>query len=200
MAIEILIACVLLVGLLFLSLVDVAFGELSDVGLRRLIGDAEEEPRGGVSAFLGEILENRSRFRHTITVSLLVLVVAISFLVFHAALVTLYQSSSLQNLSPSVAHATAFFVALGATALARQIVPRVVAARRPEATLRRLLPVLRPLYRPLSLVAFAWFGKTDRQRRAEQQVEGGADEDEADGGDDLQALIDVGEEEGIIEE
>jgi CBS domain containing-hemolysin-like protein len=201
MAIEILIACLLLVALTFLSLVDVAFGELSDVGLRRLIGDAEEEPRGGVSAFLGEILENRSRFRHTLTVSILILVVAISFLVFHAALVTLYQSSSLENLSPSVAHASAFFIALGATALARQVVPRVVAARRPEATLRRLLPVLRPLYRPLSLVAFAWFGKSDRQRRAEQQqVEGGADEDETDGGDDLQALIDVGEEEGIIEE
>jgi putative hemolysin len=201
MAIEILIACVLLVGLLFLSLVDVAFGELSDVGLRRLIGDAEEEPRGGVAAFLGEILENRSRFRHTITVSLLILVVAISFLVFHVALVTLYQSSSLGNLSPSVVHASAFFVALGATALARQVIPRIVAARRPEATLRRLLPVLRPLYRPLSLVAFAWFGKSDRQRRAEQQqVEGGAEDDEDDGGDDLQALIDVGEEEGIIEE
>ncbi|HVG28633.1 MAG TPA: hemolysin family protein [Pyrinomonadaceae bacterium] len=201
MAIEILIACVLLVALLFLSLVDVAFGELSDVGLRRLIGDAEEEPRGRVSAFLGEILENRSRFRHTLTVSILILVVAISFLVFHAALVTLYQSSSLANLSPSVAHATAFIIALGATALARQVIPRVVAARRPEATLRRLLPVLRPLYRPLSLVAFAWFGKSDRQRRAEQQqVEGGAAEDEDDAGDDLQALIDVGEEEGIIEE
>ncbi|MCA1632000.1 MAG: CNNM domain-containing protein, partial [Acidobacteria bacterium] len=197
MAIEILIACLLLVALTFLSLVDVAFGELSDVGLRRLIGDAEEEPRGGgVSTFLGEILENRSRFRHTLTVSILILVVAISFLVFHAALVTLYQSSSFENLSPSVAHASAFLVALGATALARQVIPRVVAARRPEATLRRLLPVLRPLYRPLSLVAFAWFGKTDRQRRAEQQqVEGGADEDEDDG-DDLQALIDVGEEEG----
>jgi CBS domain containing-hemolysin-like protein len=201
MAIEILIAFVLLVGLLFLSLVDVAFGELSDVGLRRLIGDAEEEPRGGVSVFLGEILENRSRFRHTLTVSILILVVAISFLIFHAALVTLYQSSSLENLSPSVAHATAFFVALGATALARQVIPRVVAARRPEATLRRLLPVLRPLYRPLSLVAFAWFGKSDRQRRVEQQQsDGSAEDDEDDGGDDLQALIEMGEEEGIIEE
>jgi CBS domain containing-hemolysin-like protein len=199
MAIEILIACVLLVALTFLSLVDVAFGELSDVGLRRLIGDAEEEPRGGVSAFLSEILENRSRFRHTLTVSILILVVAISFLVFHAALVTLYQSSSLENLSPSVAHASAFFVALGAAALARQVIPRVVAARRPEATLRRLLPILRPLYRPLSLVAFAWFGKSDRQRRAEQQIESGTETDEDDG-DDLQALIDVGEEEGILEE
>lgn len=201
MAIEILIVFVLLVALLFLSLVDVAFGELSDVGLRRLIGDAEEEPRGGVSVFLGEILENRSRFRHTLTVSILILVVAISFLVFHVALVTLYQSSSWENLSPSVAHATAFIIALGATALARQVIPRVVAARRPEATLRRLLPVLRPLYRPLSLVAFAWFGKSDRQRRVEQQqADGGAAEDEDDGGDDLQALIEMGEEEGIIEE
>src|SRR5918997_720026 len=81
MEIEIAIACALLVALVFLSLIDTAFGELSDVGLRRMIGEAEGEAPTAGSSFLNEILENRSRFRFTLTVSILVLVVAVTVIV-----------------------------------------------------------------------------------------------------------------------
>ncbi|HEX9919372.1 MAG TPA: hemolysin family protein, partial [Pyrinomonadaceae bacterium] len=86
------------------------------------------------------------------------------------------------------------------TGVARQLIPRLVASRNPEATLVRLLPILRPFYRPLSLIAFAWHKSFDRPRRNEQLTETGVAEEEDDNGDDLQALIDVGEEEGILEE
>jgi CBS domain containing-hemolysin-like protein len=202
MELEIAIASVLLVALTFLSLVDTAFGELSDVGLRRMIGDAEEGGTPAASAFLNEILENRTRFRHTLTVAILILVVAATVLVWSVTYQWIYLSSATENLPFYRAQLMAFVAALALTAVARQVIPRLVASRRPEATLRRLLPVLRPVYRPLTLVAFTWHGSYERARRVELQAENSAaqtDEDD-DGSDDLQALIDVGEEEGILEE
>jgi CBS domain containing-hemolysin-like protein len=189
MEIEIAITCVLLFALTFVSLVDVAFGELSDVGLRRMIAEGEDERTDAAASFLARILENRSRFRYTLTVALLVLVVAVTALTTLIAYELIDAASNADVPSRSLIFFCSFAVAVVLTSLARQVVPRLVASRRPEATLRRLLPILRPVYRPLSLVAFAWFGKSD-----------GASEDDDDDGDDLQALIDVGEEEGIIEE
>ncbi len=75
MQLEIAIALALLAALLFLSLVDTAFGELSDVGLRRMMGDAEDAPAASADSFLAEILENRTRFRQTLIVAILALVV-----------------------------------------------------------------------------------------------------------------------------
>ncbi len=199
MQLEIAIALVLLAALLFLSLVDTAFGELSDVGLRRMMGDAEDAPVTPAASFLAEILENRTRFRQTLTVAILALVVGSSVLVAFITLDLIQERPGWEETSEAGLLVVAAAVALALTALARQVIPRLVASRRPEATLRRLLPVLRPFYRPLTLVAFTWHSTPPRARRAEQQSEGSADEEEDDG-DDLQALIDVGEEEGIIEE
>ena len=196
--------CALLAALVFFSLIDTAFGELSDVGLRRMIGEAEEEgPTSATTAFLNEILENRTRFRHTLTASILILVVAISVLVWSITHKWIYNSSGTENPPYYRALLIAFAAALVLTAVARQVIPRLVGARKPEATLLRLLPFLQPVYRPLTLVAFTWHGSYDRARRAEQAqaANGGEtdDADDADGSDDLQALLDVGEEEGIIE-
>jgi putative hemolysin len=200
MEIEIGITCLLLVALTFVALIDMAFGELSDVGLRRLIGEAEDESPTAVNSFLAEILENRSRFRFTLTVAILILVVSISVLV---ASVTsrLIESSPEPGASSHVAFLlVAVLAGVGLTAVGRQLIPRLVASRNPEATLVRLLPILRPFYRPLSLIAFAWHKSFDRPRRNEHLTETGVAEEEDDNGDDLQALIDVGEEEGILEE
>lgn len=201
MGIEIGIIFVLLVALTFVALIDMAFGELSDVGLRRLIGESEEESPAGGTSFLAEILENRSRFRFTLTVTILILVVAISVLVTSVTLQLLHNSPE----SGASAHAAFLLIAtvtgIALTAVARQLIPRLVASRNPEATLLKLLPVLRPFYRPLSFVAFAWHRPFDRPRRNEHLTETGLGaEEEDDNGDDLQALIDVGEEEGILEE
>jgi putative hemolysin len=200
MELEIAIALVLLAALTFLSLVDIAFGELSDVGLRRMMGDAEEAAATPAASFLAEILENRTRFRQTLTVAILTLVVGSSVLVAFITLDLVQERPGWEETSEAGLILVSAVVALALTALARQVVPRLVASRRPEATLRRLLPVLRPFYRPLTLVAFTWLSAPARARRAEQQTEGHAEEEEDDGGDHLQALIDVGEEEGILEE
>ena len=62
MQIEILLTFLLLVGLSLLATVDMAFGQLSDVGLRRLITEAQERSKLRSSEFLKQVLENRPRF------------------------------------------------------------------------------------------------------------------------------------------
>lgn len=199
MELEIALASASLFALLFLSLIETAFSELSDVGLRRMVADAEEERPGSLSEFLREILDNRPRFRFTLTVTLLILVVAISVLVTSITNQLLYSPS--ETLSYTRFLLIAFAVGLASNALARQIIPRLAAAHRPEATLYKLLPALRFVYRPLTIIAFTWHRSFDRARRAErEQAEGNSNAEEETDGDDLQALIDVGEEEGILEE
>ena len=198
MEIEIGITCLLLVALTFFALIDMAFGELSDVGLRRMIADAEEKPRAA-AAFLDEILENRSRFRFTLTVAIQILLVAISVLVTSITYEWLWARGWFSHARFLVIAALAGLLLAG---VFRQLLPRLVVSRRPEGTLRRLLPLLRPVYRPLALLAFTWHKSFDRPRRAaEQQTEtGAAEEEEETSNEDIQALIDVAEEEGIIEE
>src|SRR5215207_3352240 len=181
--------CALLLVLAFLSTVDVAFGQLSDVGLRRLTGERDEPPSPSVE-FLGEVLENRPRFRFTLNAATQVVLVAAVCYHFWG-----------EHFAP-----IAFFIALALTVLFGQFIPRLLAAGNPERTLLTLLPLYRPFYGVLSLVA------TPRQMAAERSRRGGGDihltqtaaeaaEADAEGnGGDIQALIDVGEEEGILEE
>ena len=198
MEIEIAITCLLLVALTFFALIDMAFGELSDMGLRRMIADAEERPTAATT-FLDEILDSRSRFRFTLSVAIQILLVAITVLVTSITYEWLSAHGWFSHARFLVVAALASLIVAG---LFRQLIPRLVASRRPEGTLRRLLPVLRPVYRPLALLAFTWHKSFDRPRRAaEQQADGlGTEEEEETTGDDIQALIDVAEEEGIIEE
>lgn len=195
MEIEIAIACLLLVVLTFLATVDMAFGQLSDVGLRRLI--TEREGRGGdpLAPFLGEILDNRPRFRFTLTAIIQVLLVGIAVLVTSISYHLFTDKRRFLLI--------AFFVGLVATIVFRQVIPRFMSRRNPEKTFLALLPFLRPAYRVFSLAALPLQSRTgERARRASEQPTEtpDADEDDATDADDLQALIDVGEEEGIIEE
>jgi putative hemolysin len=191
---EIGITCLLLVALGFLATIDMAFGQLSDVGLRRLITE-REETGAQTSAFLTEVLENRPRFRFTLTAVMQILLVAVAVLVTSIS----YQLFGGARRFLLIA----FFIGLAATLVARQFVPRLFAVRNPEGTLFALLPLYRPFYGLLSLVAVPWHRSFDRPRRGDAHMtETGteaADEEDDDGGD-LQALIDVGEEEGILEE
>ncbi|HYN85549.1 MAG TPA: hemolysin family protein [Pyrinomonadaceae bacterium] len=195
MEIEIAIACLLLVVLTFLATVDMAFGQLSDVGLRRLITEREARAGDPLAPFLGEVLDNRPRFRFTLTAAIQVLLVGIAVLVTSICYHLFTDKRRFLLI--------AFFVGLAATIVFRQVIPRFVSRRNPEKTFLALLPLLRPAYRVLSLAALPWQSRTaERARRtSEQPTETpDADEDESSDADDLQALIDVGEEEGIIEE
>jgi CBS domain containing-hemolysin-like protein len=190
MEIEIGITCLLLVGLTFLATVDMAFGQLSDVGLRRLIAEAEEQPIARSTPFLKEILENRPRFRFTLSAASQVLLVATSVLI---------TSISQQWFPNGRFILVALFTGIVLALIFRQLIPRFVTLRNPEGVLLVMLPMMRPFYRVLAAAAGPWHRSFDRLRR-ERSLPESTDEDEDDNGDDIQALIDVGEKEGILEE
>ena len=62
MELEIGLTLLLLILLSLLATVDMAFGQLSDVGLRRLIGENGEKPESRSREFLRQVRENRPRF------------------------------------------------------------------------------------------------------------------------------------------
>ncbi|MBV9925592.1 MAG: HlyC/CorC family transporter [Acidobacteria bacterium] len=190
----------LLLVLAFLSALDVAFGQLSDVGLRRLTGEREERPGRSVE-FLGEVLENRPRFRFTLNAAIQVVLVAVVVLVTSVCFQLLGAERRFLLI--------AFFIALALTILFRQVIPRLLAAGNPERTLLTLLSLYRPFYGVLSLFATPRQAAAERSRRAGEDIhltraaEAPAAEAEGNGGGgggDIQALIDVGEDEGILEE
>src|SRR5918993_883538 len=189
---EIAATCVLLVALTFLATVDMAFGQLSDVGLRRLIAEREGRRQGDrTGLFLNVILENRPRFRFTLMAAIHVMLVAVAVLVTSVSY-NLFTNERRFLLIP-------FFIGLVLTIIFRQVIPRFFSRGNPEKTLLALLPVYRPLHRVLSFFGAPWYRKADRARL--HQTEVGAESVETNIDDtDIQALIDVGEEEGILEE
>ena len=190
MGIEIVIACLLLLGLTFLATVDMAFGQLSDVGLRLLITEAEER-QSAAASFLKEILEDRPRFRFTIGASIQIQLVAFSILLT-VILLRWFSGTTLLLL--------ALFTGLILAGIFRQLIPRLISLRNPEKTLLALLPVVKPFYRLLSFIADPLHKRANRLRREREQTMMPEDEEEDANGGDIQALIDVGAEEGILEE
>src|SRR2546423_4557363 len=193
MEIELAISFFLLLALTFLATVDMAFGQLSDVGLRRLAAEAEEHPNARYAPLLKEILDNRARFSFTLSAAIQILLVVFSVLVTYISL-RWFSGSSL-----------ALFISLISglvlAGIFRQFIPRMISLRNPEGKLLRLLPVLRPFYRMLAFAAEPWHRSFDRLREQDELDEAhGEEEDEDDDADDIQALIEVGEAEGIIEE
>jgi CBS domain containing-hemolysin-like protein len=191
MVIALAVSFLLLLALTFLATVDMAFGQLSDVGLRRLAAEAEEHPQARYAPLLNEILENRSRFSFTLSAAIQILLVAFTVLVTFVSL--RWFSRAAVGLIVSLA------VTLVLAAVFRQFIPRLISLRNPESKLVRLLPWVAPFYRALGFAAEPWHRSFDRMRKDDVE-EDVSEEDEEDNGDDIEALIDVGEAEGIIEE
>lgn len=191
MELEIGLALLLLIVLSLLATVDMAFAQLSDVGLRRLIGENGEKPEPRSRSFLQQALKNRPRFSFAVSAMIQILLVAVAVLVTSISL-TLFPDPRLVLVG--------LLAGLILAGIFRQIIPLFISTRNPEATLLFLLPVIRPFFPIMAFIADPFQRLFDRSRRKEQAAESGEEEEEADDSSDLQALIDVGEAEGILEE
>jgi putative hemolysin len=191
MEIQIGLTLLLLVVLMLLATIDLALGQLSDVGLRRLMGEAEERPESASKAFLSKLLENRARFSFALSATIQIMLVVVAVLVTSISL----------SLFPERRFVLAGLV--GGLVLAgvfRQLIPLLISARNPEKTLLFLLPLIRPFVPLMAFASDPFHRLFDRPRRKEQATEDEEHEDDEDNGSDIQALIDVGEAEGILEE
>jgi len=191
MELEIGLTLVLLVVLCLLATVDMAFGQLSDVDLHRLTAEAEERPELRSKVFLKQVLENRARFGFALSATIQILLVVVAVLI---------TSISLTLFSDPRVVLVGLVAGLILTGIFRQIVPLFISARNPEETLLFLLPVIRPFFPLMAFLSDPFQSLFDRSRRKEQDTEDGIEEEEDDTGGDIQALIDVGEAEGILEE
>jgi len=194
MQIEIAVAILLLILLLFLATVDRAFSQLSDVGLRRLSTDYEDSPKVKSVAFLQSILENRPRFRFALSAAIQILLIAFS------VIVTLIVSSF--NLSYFQLLTFAILISLVSSIAFRQFLPRLLTGTNPETKLLFLLPFFRPFYGLLSAVSdpFQFFTKENSEIDVTIMPAQTIEEIREDNAEDIQALIEVGEAEGILEE
>lgn len=191
MELEIGLALVLLMVLSLLATVDMAFAQLSDVGLRRLIGENGEKPEPSSRVFLQQALENRPRFSFALSASIQILLVVVAVLVTSISL-SLFPDPRLVLVG--------LLAGLILAGIFRQLVPLFISTRNPERTLLFLLPVIRPFFPILAFIADPFQRLFDRSRRKDQIADDGEEEQEDDDSGDLQALIDVGEAEGILEE
>jgi CBS domain containing-hemolysin-like protein len=191
MELEIGLALVLLIVLSVLATVDMAFAQLSDVGLRRLIGENGEKPEPRSRLFLQQVLENRPRFGFALSAMIQILLVVVAVLITSISL----------SLFPDPRLVLVGLVAgLILAGIFRQLVPLFISTRNPEGTLLFLLPIIRPFFPIMAFIADPFQRLFDRSRRKDQVTEDGEQEEEDDDSGDLQALIDVGEAEGILEE
>lgn len=193
MEIEITIAVLLLLALTVLASVDMAFSQLSDVSLRRLFSESEETTKPSSLAFLREISENRPRFRFALSSAIQILLIVFSVIV--VLIVYRFFQSTREMLAYSL------LIGLVLSVVFRQVIPRFLTLYDPEKKLLFLLPVIRPIYVVLPFVADPLEPSFKGRERTDLEASITPDgEDDQDDDDDIQALIDVGEAEGIIEE
>ena len=172
------ISCLLLLAL-FLSTIDVAFHYFSKVTIRQYSDE------GWKTEFLDRCLEDPMRL-------LLPLRIGIQGGLIGA---TVLLTQFFIDRSPAQALILAFLTMLPIYLIFREVLPNFIARFSPERVLLALLPAFRiynaliwPVSRPLSHLVRAFVKDED-----ETEDEGGASEEE------VQAFIETGEEEGILE-
>src|SRR5437762_2451799 len=191
MEIQIGLTLLLLLVLMLLATIDLALGQLSDVGLRRLISEAEERPESRSKVFLSKVLQNRARFSFALSATIQIMLVVV------AVLITSISLSVLQERRFVLAGLVGGLVLAG---VFRQLIPLLISAGNPEKTLLFLLPLIRPFVPLMAFASDPFHRLFDRPKRKEQVTEDKENEADEDNGSDIQALIDVGEAEGILEE
>jgi putative hemolysin len=181
--------------MVFLATVDMAFSYLSDIGLRRLATESEEnKPQS--TQFLREILDNRPRFRFALSSAIQILLIGVTVIL---TLIGLRFAPDDRTMLVLIA----LLSAGASTVIFRQILPRMFVRNNPEQKLLFLLPIVRPLYRAAALVTtpFAGFFGPKESTKLDATVTPDIAEDRSDDyADDFHALMEVGEAEGIIEE
>ncbi|HWN98735.1 MAG TPA: hemolysin family protein [Blastocatellia bacterium] len=183
---ELIVTGIVLLTLVFLSTIESAYESLSEVSLRVMAADRAESSR---AVFFRQLLEHRRRFELILIMGTQLSIAAIAILLDDLLAATGKRAAIGLTL------VTVFIVIV----LFRQLVPRLIAQNNPEAVFWMLLPVFRLFYVPLSIVVTPISTLLHRMRKPALEADNAeAEDDEAK--DEIQAFIDVGEEEGIIEE
>lgn len=176
-----------LVVLVFLSTVESAYESLSEVSLRLMVADHEQTSR---ARFFREALDHRRRFELILILGTQLSIAAIAVMV----------ASIFSYMRLRAALAATLGIVFLVIVIFRQFVPRLFSQNNPEAVLWRLLPIFKVFYRLFAIIVAPIAALLDRMRKPEPEEEKTIYEQEEEALEEIQAFIDVGEAEGIIEE
>ena len=194
MLIEIVVGALILIALVFLASVDLAFSHLSDLSLRRLSSESDDTLNTRSTQLLRKILADRPRFRFALSSAIQALLIGFTVLVTWMVL-------NWTN-DRTLMLVAALLIGLFVTAVFRQILPRLFVRNKPERKLLVLLPIVRPLYAAATALTspFAGFFTVKEQSKIDSTATPDSNDDDDDNDEGFQALMEVGEAEGIFEE
>jgi CBS domain containing-hemolysin-like protein len=182
---EFLIGAIFIIALLVISIIDIAFSAVSKISVRRLA----DNPKAKAAPSLAALLEIRSEVLLSIHVLIQLLLVSGAVLLYGG-----FQRRQVPFVRGALGTiAVMMFIIL----IFRHLAPRIVTMRSPEMILLRLFPIfkiihytVRPFSRPL-FAALNYFHKW------EEEIEPPKEEEKSE--EEIQAFIDAGQEEGILE-
>jgi putative hemolysin len=187
--IQVVLGTLSLLLLFGLSILESAYALSSDVSLHILRSEARADRR---ELFLDELLEHRDRFEMALLLGIHTAAVGLAILVVDALM---REGVPEPLLVGFVATSVLVF-------LARMVVPRLVVQNAPERALMASMPLFRPYYRVASLVVLPFVLVLRKTKSPDENTQQDAELDEAIDAtmSDIQAFLDLGAEEGIIEE
>jgi CBS domain containing-hemolysin-like protein len=184
-ATELGVAALFVLALLLLSILDVAFSNTSKISFRRIL----DNPAIKISPALPLLLESRTEV--LMSIHLMVQTLLVSGSVFLFAAFNRHQITYVAGLPGTI---VLMFVLI---MLFRQLIPRIIVARNPEMVLVYLFPALRICWLLMRPFAGLMTGVLNYFHSWEEDADPEKVEETTD--EEIQAFIDAGQEEGILE-
>ncbi len=183
--VAIIIAC--LGFLLFFSLVESAITQSSALVLRMLT----ERPDKPAPPLLPVVLEDRMQILLPLHLGTQLSAIAMTILITHLILTTWAAAGILYS----------FVAVILISVLFRQLLPQLLTQSEPERKLVILLRIFGPFHGPLRLLASPLSGLLNLYKKLHEEVQS-SDAQEADESTDeeIQAYLEIGEDEGILQE
>jgi len=185
-ATEIGIALLFVVVLLLMSIIDAAFNSINKISFRRVL----ESSKSKTAPALAVMLESRTEV--LMSIHLFIQLLLVSGAVFLFAAFNRHQVPYFAGMPGTI---VLMFVLI---VLFRQLVPRLVAARNPEVVLIYLFPALVVCWVLLRPLARLMTGVLNYFHSWEEEADTGKEEEATE--EEIQAFIDAGQEEGILED
>ena len=181
------IAVLFVLTLFVTSVLDIAFSSINKISFRRFL----EKPEIKFAPSLAQLLESRTEVLMSIHLFIQSLMVAGAVFLFAA-----FNARQVPYVAGIPGTVILMFVLI---ALFRQLIPRLVAARNPEMVLIYMFPIfrllcgiMRPFARVMAVVLNYFHSWEEEMDPNKKEVEASEEE--------IQAFIDAGQEEGILEQ
>lgn len=182
---ELFISGVFIIALVLMSIIDIAFSTVSKIAARRLL----DNPKAKSAPALVEMLETRPEVLTSVHIVIQLLLVCGS--VFLLAAFTRRQVPYVAGVPGTII--VMMFIIL----FFRHLIPRIITMRNPEIVLLRLFRFIQVSHLVLRPISRLLMGTLNYFHRWEEEMEPAKEDETSE--EEIQAFIDAGQEEGILE-